>query len=356
MLRHHPSIPLALLLALVTGCHHPAATTRTVMVAQDEPPGDPSTPVARVNGETITQGELTKRVSDNVKRARNDYLASVQSIKLDALRSLIIERVLKNNADAAKLSIADYVKREVLDKLPAPTDEQLKEVYDEAVAAGQNLPPMVEITDQLRGYVADRQKEEALNAFGQKLLEGAKVERLLPPLLLAPVKLGDNGPARGPSDAPVTVVEFADYQCPFCRKAEALTEQLLTDYEGKIRLVFRQFPLPSHERAEKAAEAALCADDQGKFWEMHSRMFANQDKLSVDEIKEYAAAVGLDREKFDACLDSGKKAQSVAESRKDGEAAGVSGTPSFFVNGHLAPIAGDYEELKAIIDWALTHR
>lgn len=163
-------------------------------------------------------------------------------------------------------------------------------------------------------------------------------ERPAPAAPAAPtvVKIGTGGgPALGKADAPVTLIEFSDYQCPFCqRHASGTLPALRQDYvdTGKIRYVFRDFPIESiHPQARKAAEAAHCASDQGKYWEMHDTLFRNQGALRPDSLKGYARDLGLDAEAFNACLDSGKYAGTVGEHVAAGTAVGVTGTPSFFV-------------------------
>jgi len=163
----------------------------------------------------------------------------------------------------------------------------------------------------------------------------------------------DDDPVLGDSKAKVTIVEFSDYECPFCGRYFTQTyPQLKKDYidTGKVRLVFRDYPLPFHQNAQKAGEASECADDQGKFWEMHDKLFRNQQALSVENLKKYAGELGLDQKKFDECLDSGKYASEVQNDMNDGSKYGVSGTPSFFVNGQILVGAQPYSEFKKLID------
>jgi protein-disulfide isomerase len=158
------------------------------------------------------------------------------------------------------------------------------------------------------------------------------------------------GPAKGPEGAPVTIVEFSDFQCPYCKQAKATADQVFTNFAGKVRLVFRDYPLPFHDKAKKAAEAGHCAEEQGKFWEMHDWMFDHQDKLDVPSLMEGAKGLGLDPQRFDPCLDGGKYAAKVAENTKAGEEAGVTGTPAFFINGKLLSGAEPYEKFKELVE------
>jgi protein-disulfide isomerase len=164
------------------------------------------------------------------------------------------------------------------------------------------------------------------------------------------VEVEAKGPARGPANALVTIVEFSDFQCPYCSREVPVIERVMKDYDGKVRLVFRHYPLDFHPFAQKAAEAGACAQDQGKFWELHDKMFTNQNKLGVDDLKGYAKSLGMDPSKFDQCLDSGEKKALVEEDMKAGSAAGVSGTPAFFINGVFINGAQPYEQIKQAVD------
>ena len=144
----------------------------------------------------------------------------------------------------------------------------------------------------------------------------------------------DDDPVKGKADAPVTIIEFSDYQCPFCGRfvKNTLTEitQKYID-TGKVKYVFRDFPLDFHKLAPKASEAANCAGDKGKYWEMHDKLFENQSALTLDNLRQYATDIGLDAESFNACIDSGKHAAEITKDLEDGKKAMVSGTPSFII-------------------------
>lgn len=156
---------------------------------------------------------------------------------------------------------------------------------------------------------------------------------------------------RGNFNAPITLVEFSDFECPFCGKHYPTLKKILSDYQDKVRLVYKHFPLPFHSNSQKAAEASECASEQGKFWEYHDKLFDNQSTgFSVDNFKQWAKDLNLDSAKFNSCLDSGKYASLVKADLKEGEQKGVNGTPSTFVNGQLVSGAQPYETFKQIID------
>ena len=166
----------------------------------------------------------------------------------------------------------------------------------------------------------------------------------------------DDDPVLGDKNAPVTIIEFSDYQCPFCgRFYQQTLPQIEENYikTGKAKLVFRDFPLGFHQYAQKAAEAAEAAGAQGKYWEMHNKLFENQEALTINDLKGYAADLGLDTAKFNQELDSGKYTKEVQKDLADGSAAGVSGTPSFFINGVNIVGAQPYAAFEQAIEAAL---
>ncbi len=174
----------------------------------------------------------------------------------------------------------------------------------------------------------------------------------------APVKVNitekSDDHIRGDKNAKVTLVEYSDFECPFCGKLIPTLDKIMDEYKGKVKLIFRHFPLSSiHPNAQKAAEASECASDQGKFWEMHDKMFAEQDNLGIDSLKAMAKSLGLNSSKFNECLDSGKYAKKVADSEEEGTAYGVKGTPTTFVNGTLISGSLPYDSFKQVIDSAL---
>jgi protein-disulfide isomerase len=155
-----------------------------------------------------------------------------------------------------------------------------------------------------------------------------------PPVILDRIP-DERGHEFGLDGAPVTIVEFADYQCPYCGAAAGPVKELLTKYPDGVRLVYRHFPLEGHPEAFQAAEAAECAGDQGKFWEMHEMLFANQRALGVEFLQDYAGKIGLDQNQFEDCMESGRTAARVKQDRSDGMKYGVNGSPTFFVNQRM---------------------
>lgn len=163
--------------------------------------------------------------------------------------------------------------------------------------------------------------------------------------------VNDSDPQRGPKDAKVTIVEFSDYECPFCERFYQQTlPQLLKDYGDKVRFAFKDFPLPMHPQAQKAHEAAHCAGAQGKYWEMHDMLFDNRSNLGVEALKRYGRNLGLNTEKFNQCLESGQFEKKVKDDMRVARSVGVNGTPTFFINGQRLVGAQPIEAFKDKID------
>jgi protein-disulfide isomerase len=317
---------------------------------------DPKAPVARVGGQAITAGDLDDAVKKDLKQLEQQYQERVYEIRRQALDSMIKKRLVEAKAKAAGTTPEELVQKEVVGKIPEPSDAEVQALYERAKAGGQQLPPLDQVKPDISRFIKQQKAQGALAEYYDNLKKDAKVEMLLPPYEAPKVEVAADGPAKGPQGAPVTIVEFSDFQCPYCVRAEQTVKDLLAAYPEKIRLVYRDFPLPFHQDAQKAAEASHCAQDQGKYWEMHDKLFASQAKLAVSDLKGYARELGLDGAQFDKCLESGEKAKVVDAHRKAGDDAGVSGTPAFFINGRPLSGAQPLEAFKPIVDQELARR
>ncbi|HTW82500.1 MAG TPA: thioredoxin domain-containing protein [Candidatus Sulfotelmatobacter sp.] len=169
------------------------------------------------------------------------------------------------------------------------------------------------------------------------------------------VPVGPDDHARGPADAPVTLVEYGDFECPYCGRAESTVQALARRYPTQLRIVFRSFPLLQHRHAEKAAEAAEFAADHGKFWELHDLLYQHQDALDEPHLLGYARELGLDADALATALREGTYAPVIAEVKEGGEESGIPGTPAFFLNGLLFEDDPTEANLAGAIDWLLEH-
>ncbi len=344
----HAHAVIAAVALFAAACHSPRSTQPSSSGGAQKL--DPSTPVAKVGGQTINAGELDEAVKRDLNKLEQSYQERVYEIRKQALDGMIRKRLVEAKAKAQGVTPEELLQKTVVAKSPEPNDAEIQALYERAKAGGQQLPPLDQVKPDIAKFIKQQKSQQAMNDFYEELKKEANVEVLLPPYLPPKVVVAAEGPSKGPQSAPVTIVEFSDFQCPFCVKAEGTVKDLLTAYPEKIRLVYRDFPLPFHKNAQKAAEASHCAADQGKYWEMHDKLFSSQEKLALGDLKGYARDLGLDGAKFDRCLDSGDKGKVVDGSKKAGEEAGVSGTPAFFINGRMLSGAQPLESFKQIVD------
>ena len=311
---------------------------------------DPSTPVAKIGGKVVTAGELDELVKKDLAQLEQQYQEQRYQLRRQALEAMLRQRAFDERAKAKGVTRDELVNKEVVAKIPEPTDEEIRALYDRAKSGGQQLPPLDQVKGDIARFIKNQKGQGALAEYYDQMKKEMGVEILLPPYEPPKVAVEATGPSKGPENAPITIVEFSDYECPYCSRAEETVKEVLAAYPGKVRLVYRDYPLPMHAKAPKAAEAAHCAADQGKYWEMHDKLFASGQKLEVSDLKAHAREVGLDGGKFDQCLDSSEKAKVVESHKKAGEEAGVSGTPAFFINGRLLSGAQPLEAFKKVID------
>jgi len=234
-----------------------------------------------------------------------------------------------------------------------PGDAEITAWYqaNQARVQGASLD---QVRTPIRNLLIQQRMEDAREQYLATLKKKIPVSVTLEPVR---EKVADAGfPSLGPASAPVVMIEFSDFQCPFCQRAEPTVEQVLKTYGNKIRLVYRHYPLPNHPNARPAAEAAACAEQQGRFWEYHQELFANSSRLSNDDLKAHAARAGLDQNRFAECFDGHRMKARVDADVQDGEQAGVSGTPAFFINGRPLDGAQPFSAFKQIIDEELARK
>ncbi len=326
-----------------------AVTSFTALAAAEPPPGAPSArpaaeaqPVAIVAGAAIDGAELDELIRPQL----SDLRAQEQQLRLKAIEVLIARALLRKEAAVRGISEQALDKAEVEDKVTV-SEADAKAFYDANKSRFGSTPEPDAIKQTMLGLGQQRRGERRA-AFTRELRAkyGAKV--LLEPYR-ASIELGD-APIRGNANAPVTVLEFSDFQCPYCVRARETVNRVRATYGDRVRWAFRHFPLDFHAQAQKAGEAAACAGEQGKFWEMHDQLWAANGKLDVPELKKAAAAVGVETARFDECLDSGRQAEVVAQDLGSGAGWGVSGTPAFFVNGRPLVGAQPFEAFQQVID------
>jgi len=306
-------------------------------------PSRPSV-VASVEGVTIDASELE---AAGGARLFTLYTQEYQ-LRKQLLDDIINKKLFEKEAKARGISVDELTRIEVDGKAAPVTQAEAKAFYDENKGRfGQT--PEAEALPRIEAGLRQQRIAARRTEYVATLRKAASVKVMLEP---PRVKLESvAGPAKGPESAPITIVEYADFQCPYCTRALDSLKQVEEKYAGKVRIVFRDFPLSQiHPFAAKAAEAGACANDQGKFWPMHDKLFANQTKLALTDLKQHATDLGLDAEAFGTCLDSGKHTAEIKKSVEEGQRYGLSGTPSFFINGRLIVGAQPYEGFAQVID------
>ena len=304
----------------------------------------PAGAAAIVDGVAITEEDMAKAAGPKWAQ----FKAQEYAFKRELIEGAIGQKLLENEAKKRGITVADLRQQEVESKTEVVSETQAKEFYEQNRQRFGTLSEP-EALDQIQKGLFNQRLQRKLNEYVATLKGTANVRVLLEPHRIK-VDPSDD-PSKGPADAAVTIVEFSDFQCPYCARIPPALKRVEETYGKNVRVVFRDFPLLSiHPNAAKAAEAGACAADQNKFWEMHDEIFANQQKMAVDDLKAHAKKVGLDSAVFDACLDSGKKAEEWKADTADGEKYGVSGTPSVFINGRQLQGTPGFEQMAPIID------
>ena len=297
--------------------------------------------VGRVGGEDVTDDQIESLAKDRLTRIR----AEEYTIKRQVLEEYIQKTVLEREAKSRGLSVSDLLKREIDAKVLPVTEEQLRAVYE--TSPQFQGKPDAEAFPLIEKNLKSIRLAETRRKFLAALRDKAGVVILMePPRSTVTV---EGNPARGPKGAAITLVEFSDFQCPYCKQGAGVVKQVLAKYGDRIRFVYRDFPLDIHPDANQAAEAGACAADQGKFWEMHDKMFDNPAALKATDLKKTAAALGLETGRFAQCLDSGRFKADIEADHIEGARLGVTGTPTFFVNGRMT-VGANYPKLVELID------
>lgn len=305
--------------------------------------------LATIDGTAITMSDINDVVGDQLAKMEYKYQTERYRLVDSALESVVRDRLLAAEAEERGIGVSELTSSAI--EGVQVTEEFIAEWYESNKdrLGGRSLE---ELYPQIERYLWQLEQNRAVDELARRIAEDREVVYLIEPF---PSDMDLEGaPALGPADAPVTLVEFSDFECPFCGKFFSTLKQIEANYADRIRIVYRQYPLNIHPNAFKAAEASLCAQDQGRFWEMHDLLFAEQDRLDVASLKEKAGRLGLGQEEFDACLDSGRHAERIRADMAEGDRLGVEGTPALFVNG--VPLPGGalpYEVVAEVLDKAL---
>src|SRR5262245_25679365 len=304
------------------------------------------TKIAEVDDRVISASDLEKYAGREISLQREN-LYKLEKQKLDEYISAFL---LTQEAKKRGVSVETILDQEVNSKILPVGDDEIEVFYKSnktriAVDLDKGL-------EQIRGYLRNQKIEAQKALFLKSLRSKAKVITYLkpPPVFRAEISIASE-PFKGSEKAPVTMVKFEDFQCPFCKQVQPIFTELLSRYNGKIKLVHKDLPLESlHPQARQAAEAARCAYEQGKFWEYHDKLYANSPKGSSDDLKGYAKDVGLNVDSFDHCFAGGKYKAVVQQDLNEGAQLGLTGTPTFFINGREISGNQPLDAFEAIID------
>lgn len=319
--------------ATVASCREGSATQKESVVQQgvSAPDAGPQTVLATIGDEKITMADLRNRSAERLDLLETAYQSAKSKIIKSALDSMVSERMLAAEAKKTGKSVDSLIAAEAAPNGLVPSDADIGAWYqaNQARTQGRTLQ---ELKPQIAALLANERHAAAAKKLEERLKGEQKVT-----VAYQPYRMqfdNEKAPTLGKSDAPVTLVEFSDFQCPFCQSAAPTLKQVEQKFGDKVRIIYRQYPLTNiHPFAFKAAEASLCANEQGKFWQLHDEMFADQKKLSVSDLKQTARRLGMDGKKFDTCLDSGRYVEQVQNDQKEGGRVGVTGTPAMFING-----------------------
>jgi protein-disulfide isomerase len=309
-----------------------AATAGSLVLfaCQSRPPALDDSPTAAVlDGAVISVAALDAWIKDQLfsQQTGGDNPARTYQFRRESLDRLIERRVVEAEAKRRGLDVEDLVRQEVEASNPV-TRADLVKFFAENRARMRGVA-FDDVSPRIQEYLEGQRAQEARRAMVARAAVNVELE---PPR----VEVSSDGPALGPETAPVTVVEFSDFQCPFCRQASGVVRSLAEKYPEEVRIVYRHLPLDSiHPRARAAAEASACAADQGLFWEYHDRLFSSPQAFGDDDLRRHAREIGADAEAFDACVEKREHAATVEADAAAASELGITGTPAFAINGIL---------------------
>jgi protein-disulfide isomerase len=309
---------------------------------------------ARVGSRTITTKELDDRWRADDPASQSDATQKLYDGRRAALDAIIADMLLTEAAKKKNITAEAYETEEVTKRVKPVTDAEVVSFFQANVNQMQGRPLEV-MAPAINRYLTEQRRAEARQALITELRKAGPEVRVLIDAPRRDVDVENTDPSLGRASAPVTLIEFSDFQCPFCQRVAPTLKKVRETYGDKVRIVWKDFPLTQiHPQAFKAGEAAHCAGDQGKYWEYHDRLFANQGQLQPEELKQHATALGLDAAAFNACLDSSKYGERVRDGVAQGTRLGVNSTPTIYINGRMLSGAQPYETFVSVIDEELS--
>jgi protein-disulfide isomerase len=304
--------------------------------------------LAKVGGETISTEHLGVAVASRVLELEKE----IYRAKREQIDQMVAERIFRKEADQQGISLEEYVNKK-LAEIPVEVGEQeIDTYYQENLGRWRDWKgTMEDLRARIRTYLEQQKRYAELMKHASSLESkyGVAVYIKEPTVRVSKVNI-EGSHAVGPPDAPVMVVEFSDYQCPACRSGHSVVMTLREAYKGKIRWVFKDFPLKRHKDAAAAAEAARCAGDQNRFWDYQDVLYGSQEEFTPEKFEQFAKQLGLNSDVFRQCVQSGKFKSHVENDIAEAKRIGVDRTPSFIINGKLTTGVPAYEDFKKIVD------
>jgi protein-disulfide isomerase len=320
-------------------------------------PKGPAAAKAEENMVVATIGERAIYLQEIDKQAAaelHEIEEQRYQIRRQALEQLINQEALQKELNQLKISEAEYLKKEIEEKVPEPSTQDAEDFFKKNAAQLPKDAKFEEYKERIVAFIKRQNNQEQAKAVFSKLRSKAEVKVTLAPPPKPRIEVEAKGPSTGPENAKITLVEFSDFECPFCARAKETVDKVMKKYDGKVKLVFRHFPLSFHPHAKKAAEASVCAHAQNKFWPFYDALYADQGKLEDKELRGTAEKVGLNLSQYDTCMQKNEGSAIVDEDMRAAEKAGVKGTPAFFINGIVLSGAQPFEQFEQVIEQELS--
>jgi len=311
------------------------------------------TVIAKVGGEPIRAEALGDDARDAEREALHAYCREVHRIREAATQRAVEDRLLDTAARAAGVASEEFVRNELEKSVVQPDEAEVLAFYD--ANKDEQAPPFEVVKGQVEKAIIDERSRTAYETLMGSLRKGSEVELLLPDVRPPPYELAaaEHSATFGPKDAKVHIVEFSDFECPYCAQAARAVQAVKQRFGDQVQLAYRHFPLSFHPAAQPAAELSQCAHEQGKFWAMHDEIFADQRGLNAEGLLAMTEEIGLDKTELDECMASGRARQQVEADLAKGREVGVRGTPSFYIDGRTYSGGTSPEELIAAVEAAL---
>jgi protein-disulfide isomerase len=336
-----PALLLIALLLAMSGC-----------ATGEEPTTEEPTATGEIAAYLGDEAITLEEVDSFIKADLAQLDQQIYEKRRGTLEQLVSKKLAERESEARGITTQEYYQLEVLSKVPEPTDAEGLAFYQANKARYKEFQSKSyeELAEPIRQNIGQIKANELQRQLIAGLKEAAGFKLILDaPRVEVAAPAGEPAMGAGP-EAAVTIVEFSDYECPYCKRAYPEMKRLMDEYGDRVRLVYRDYPLDFHTKARPAAVAARCAGDQDKYWEYHENLMTSVGSLDRTDLVTRGENLGLDMMAFNTCLDGGSHDAALDKALEDGAALGVTGTPTMFVNGRMMVGVVPYGALKALVD------